>query len=79
VYVRDNFTCQDCERKFSEEPNYRGAKIEGLTLGHVIPRCLGGLFTPENLRAQCYDCNQKLGNKIWAKELRRALTNYVLN
>ena len=67
------------KRKFPEEENYRGHKIEDLTLGHVIPRCLGGLFIPENLRAQCYDCNQKLGDKIWAKELRRALTHYVLN
>lgn len=79
VFVRDGFTCQDCNKKFEAPEKYTGRLgIEGLTLGHIIPRCLKGHFSPENLRAQCDKCNDKLGNRIWAKELRKALTNYVL-
>lgn len=79
VFIRDEFTCQDCGKQFEAPEEYTGRTgIVGLTLGHIIPRCLKGHFSPDNLRAQCEDCNQKLGNNIWVKELRKALTHYVL-
>lgn len=81
VYIRDDFTCQDCEKRFppADPENYTGRTgIDGLTLGHIIPRSLRGHFAPDNLRAQCEECNTKLGNQIWVKELRRALTHYTL-
>lgn len=79
VFTRDGFKCQDCGKEFEAPEHYTGRLgIVGLTLGHIIPRCLGGHFTPENLGAQCEKCNDKLGNQIWAKLLRMRLTNYVL-
>lgn len=79
VFNRDDFTCQDCNRKFTHPDPYTGRLgIDGLTLGHIIPRALGGQFMAANLAAQCDLCNHKLGNNIWAKQLRRVLTNYTL-
>lgn len=79
VFLRDEFTCQDCGKKFEQPKTYSGRYgIKGLTLGHIIPRCLRGHFTPDNLSAQCEECNDKLGNQIWQKMLRVRLTNYNL-
>jgi 5-methylcytosine-specific restriction endonuclease McrA len=79
VFIRDDFQCQSCGKQFKKPQYYNGRKgISGLTLGHVIPKMLGGKFIPANLRAQCIPCQEKLGNKIWETEVRRYLTNYDL-
>lgn len=79
VFIRDHFQCQGCGKQFEEPEYYNGLRgIPGLTLGHVIPKMLGGKFIPVNLRAQCIPCQEKLGNRIWETEVRRYLTNYDL-
>lgn len=79
VFIRDNFQCQSCGEQFEVPEYYNGGRdIPGLTLGHVIPKMLGGKFIPINLRAQCVPCQERLGNRIWETEVRRYLTNYDL-
>ena len=38
-------------------------RLEGATLDHVVPRCLGGGTTAENLVVACYDCNVLKGGR----------------
>lgn len=71
IFVRDNFTCQQCKKVFKKPEKWNGAHIPGLTLGHVIPRSHGGGRTLKNLRAQCEPCNTKLGNLVWVEELNK--------
>jgi 5-methylcytosine-specific restriction endonuclease McrA len=52
--VRDRFQCQYCGRVFARHE---------LTLDHVIPRCLGGENTWQNLVAACKGCNQLKGGQ----------------
>lgn len=54
IYLRDNYTCQYCGRKFS--PEY-------LTFDHVIPRKDGGKTIWENIVTCCKECNCKKGCK----------------
>jgi 5-methylcytosine-specific restriction endonuclease McrA len=37
--------------------------IEQATLDHVLPRCLGGPTTVENVVVACYDCNVLKGGR----------------
>lgn len=70
VYNRDGFTCRDCKRVFERPKPYLGEIIEGLTLGHIIPKSQGGRRTRKNLIAQCRKCNNKLGNRVWVEGWR---------
>lgn len=54
VYLRDNYTCQYCGKKFSDSE---------LTFDHVIPRCKGGKTTWDNIVTACKECNGKKGGK----------------
>jgi hypothetical protein len=75
VYIRDRFTCQDrdCGRQFISEKTlarddfcYDGLhNVRGLTLGHVIPKSKGGGYTLDNIKAQCQQCNNRLGDNVW--------------
>lgn len=73
VYNRDNFTCQQCGKKFvpqdvldDPEFSYDGLhNIRGLSMGHIIPRSRGGRFNEENIKAQCDKCNNALGDQLW--------------
>jgi len=65
VFVRDNFVCVDCGQWFDHPVPYEGETIEGLTLGHIIPRSKQGGFTRENLITQCLACNAALGSNVW--------------
>lgn len=62
IFLRDNFQCQYC-----------GAE-QHLTLDHVVPCCLGGGNTWENLVTCCSKCNSHKGSKT-LKELRWKLRN----
>ncbi|MDX2175997.1 MAG: HNH endonuclease [Candidatus Sumerlaeia bacterium] len=55
IYIRDNNTCQYC--------GCRPAREE-LTIDHVLPRCLGGRSTWENVVLACQGCNAKKGSKL---------------
>lgn len=54
VYLRDNYSCQYCDREFSTKE---------LTLDHVLPVSLGGKKSWHNIVTACKACNQKKGNK----------------
>lgn len=54
VYLRDNYTCQYCGKRFS--PN-------DLTFDHIVPRCHGGKTTWDNIVTACKTCNGKKGGK----------------
>lgn len=54
IYLRDEYKCQYCYKKFAERE---------LTLDHVYPAVRGGRKTWENIVAACIRCNQKKGNR----------------
>lgn len=58
IYLRDNYTCQYCNKKY--ETCY-------LTYDHVIPKSKwAGISSPTswtNIVTACIDCNRKKGNK----------------
>ena len=55
LFIRDNYTCQYCNKRFSKSE---------LTIDHVTPKSAGGPKTWENLVAACRRCNQKKANKL---------------
>ena len=55
VFLRDNFTCQYCAIKFS---------ANDLTFDHLVPRCLRGKTTWQNVVSACTTCNLKKGRKL---------------
>lgn len=54
IFVRDNYTCQYCGRKF--DPSQ-------LNIDHVIPRNKGGKNTWENVVCSCHKCNLRKGDR----------------
>lgn len=54
IFLRDNFTCQYCNKKLS-------SKL--LTIDHVIPLSRGGKNKWTNVVAACSKCNNVKGNK----------------
>jgi len=54
VYVRDNFQCQYCHKKFS---------MRQLTFDHVTPRACGGRTEWTNIVTACKMCNSTKGKK----------------
>ena len=55
VFLRDNFTCQYCDNKFS---------ANDLTFDHLIPKCLNGKTAWTNVVSACTSCNLKKGRKL---------------
>ena len=55
ILVRDQYTCQYCNKRFGAGE---------LTLDHVIPRSRGGANTWENLVASCLRCNNSKGDRL---------------
>lgn len=53
LYLRDRYRCQYCNVQFT----YRE-----LTYDHVVPRCMGGASSWDNLVAACKSCNGKKSN-----------------
>lgn len=54
VYIRDNYTCQYCGRRFG---------TKHLTLDHVMPVSREGKKDWYNVVSACRSCNQKKANK----------------
>lgn len=55
VFVRDDFTCQYCGKKF---------EARHLTCDHLIPRSRGGLTEWTNIVTSCIPCNLRKGDKL---------------
>ncbi len=55
VFLRDNFTCQYCHEIFSANE---------LTFDHLVPKCLNGKTTWDNVVSACTSCNLKKGRKL---------------
>ena len=55
VFLRDNFTCQYCAKKYT---------ANDLTFDHLVPRCLHGKTTWQNVVSACTTCNLKKGRKL---------------
>lgn len=62
VYLRDNYTCQYCDKKFAHDE---------LTFDHVIPRRDGGKTIFENIITACGECNQEKGHEYHKKPLKK--------
>jgi 5-methylcytosine-specific restriction endonuclease McrA len=54
VYLRDNYTCQYCAKKFT---------ARDLTLDHVIPASKAGRKDWTNVVAACRNCNHRKANR----------------
>jgi 5-methylcytosine-specific restriction endonuclease McrA len=54
VFLRDQYTCQYCGRRFPASM---------LTLDHVIPISRGGMTSWKNVVTACKSCNNKKGNR----------------
>tara|TARA_Y100000590_G_scaffold311243_1_gene351656 strand:+ start:113 stop:667 length:555 start_codon:yes stop_codon:yes gene_type:complete len=55
VFLRDNFTCQYCYKRFS---------ANDLTFDHLVPRCMNGKTTWTNVVSACTNCNLKKGRRL---------------
>jgi 5-methylcytosine-specific restriction endonuclease McrA len=55
VFLRDDFTCQYCGRRF--EPRQ-------LTCDHIVPRSRGGKAEWTNIVTSCVRCNLKKGDRL---------------
>lgn len=55
VFLRDNYTCQYCNKRFSHQE---------LTFDHVMPQCLGGKTSWTNIVTCCRQCNGLKGSKL---------------
>lgn len=64
LLIRDNFTCQYCEKTLT---------ANDLTIDHVIPRVKGGTTRWENVTSACYSCNSIKGHRSNMKPKRKPL------
>jgi 5-methylcytosine-specific restriction endonuclease McrA len=55
IFVRDDYTCQYCGRRF--EPKH-------LTCDHIIPKSRGGITEWTNIVTCCIECNVKKGDRL---------------
>jgi hypothetical protein len=58
IYMRDRGNCQYCNTH---------VKPDDWEYEHVVPRCLGGMTTWENIVVACTACNQRKGNRTPAQ------------
>lgn len=64
LLIRDNFTCQYCEKKLNSFD---------LTIDHVIPRVKGGKTKWENIVCACYTCNTIKGHRSKMKPIKHPI------
>ena len=69
ILLRDNNTCQYCDKQFPEPE---------LTVDHVIPRSKGGANVWENVATACKPCNQKKGSHLPASAPELIVTGKLL-
>lgn len=54
IFIRDNFMCQYCGRKFDQRD---------LTYDHVTPRSMDGETDWDNIVTCCHSCNKRKGGR----------------
>lgn len=54
IFLRDNFTCQYCQKKIS---------AKDLTLDHILPQSRDGENSWDNLVTSCRSCNVQKGDR----------------
>ena len=69
VFLRDNFTCQYCHSKFSANE---------LTFDHLVPRCLDGNTSWNNVVSACTNCNLKKGRRLLKFTGMKLLKNPIM-
>jgi len=62
ISKRDGFLCKKCKTD------------KNLTLQHIIPRCIGGKYSYNNLEILCLQCNIKDYHQL----VKKALRNYYI-
>lgn len=55
IFIRDNYTCQYCNKEFNN--------INNLTIDHITPRSKGGKTSWTNCITSCKRCNNIKGSK----------------
>jgi len=72
IFLRDNFTCQYCNKKFSSST---------LTFDHVVPRAKGGKTSFTNIVSACVTCNARKGSSTFMKPIKEPIepSFYALN
>ena len=65
IFLRDNFTCQYCGKKFSSKE---------LTFDHVVPRARGGQTSFDNIVSACMGCNTRKADKLYMKPINTPTT-----
>lgn len=69
LYIRDNYTCGYCGKKFS---------LHNLNIDHIIPRSKGGKHVWENVICSCIKCNTKKGDMLLSEcDMRLLKKPYV--
>ena len=77
VFLRDNFTCQECGYQQVSEGRPWLPDLTNLECDHIIPLAKGGPTELANLQTLCTPCNRKKASSIpsgEAREISRAKT-----
>jgi hypothetical protein len=80
VLERNGYTCQMCGLAAGDPDPFNPERTIRLTMGHIIDKSKGGNDDPQNLRAICTNCNERLQNaappkpdRVWLlSQVRRA-------
>jgi ribosomal protein L37AE/L43A len=63
VYARDNYACQNCERKGGSDHDIV------LHAHHIVPKSKGGTHSKSNLVAVCEDCHYAIHGNSYAPDV----------
>jgi len=64
VFIRDNFTCQQCGYREMLKDRPWLPDVSNLECDHIIPLARGGRTEMANLQTLCKECNRKKGVSI---------------
>lgn len=73
VLERNGYTCQKCGVAAGDSDPFNPTRTIRLTMGHIKDKSKGGADTPDNLRAECTNCNEGLQNAAPQKPERITL------
>ncbi len=77
VLERNGYTCQMCGVAAGDPDPLGSPRSVRLTLGHIKDKSKGGDDSPQNLRADCTNCNEGLQNTALPKPDRIHLLSQV--